>query len=106
MSSVQRIAGFAVLLLALSLGIGGAALRAGAQSAPVEVTTDTSDYCQRLSDQVDAKMRTMTPPPPEIIRLSDEGTRLCEEGQVRGGILRLRRAWLMIAHPEPSDPGR
>jgi hypothetical protein len=107
MSAAQRFSGFALLLIGLGVGIGGAMLQAGAQTTPLEVTTDTPDYCQRLSNQVDAKMRAMASPPPEAVHLSGEGTRLCGEGQVRGGILRLRRALLMIVHPEdPDQPTR
>ena len=70
----------------------------------MEVTTDTPAYCRRLSDQVSERVRAMKTPPPEIIHLSGEGERLCGEGQVRGGILRLRRAWVLMAHPEQLQP--
>jgi hypothetical protein len=44
-----------------------------------------------------------TPPPADVERLSGEGERLCDAGQTRGGILRLRRAWLLITHPDGWD---
>ncbi|MBS0641835.1 MAG: hypothetical protein U1E70_23535 [Acetobacteraceae bacterium] len=94
------------MALSTSLLLGAAALHADAQTPPLEVTTDTQAYCQRLSDQVSARMRGLQSPPPEVIRLSDEGERLCDEGQIRGGILRLRRAWMMMAHPEHHYGGR
>jgi hypothetical protein len=90
----------------LGLAVAAASLRAGAESPPVEVTTDTPAYCRHLSDQVGERVRAMTSPPPEVIRLSDEGERLCGEGQVRGGIMRLRRAWLLMAHPQDMQSDR
>jgi hypothetical protein len=103
MTRVNRLAGAAVLLLSLTtLSVAG--LEADTQAPPVEVTTDTPAYCQRLSDQVGERMRELkTPPPAEVVRLSGEGERLCDEGQTRGGILRQRRAWLLITHPDEWD---
>ncbi len=94
-----------MLLLSLTtLSVAG--LEADTQAPPVEVTTDTQAYCQRLSDQVGERMRELkTPPPADVMRLSGEGERLCDEGQTRGGILRLRRAWLLITHPDEWDQG-
>jgi hypothetical protein len=105
MTRVHRLAGAAVLLLSLTtLSVAG--LEADTQAPPVEVTTDTPAYCQRLSDQVGERMRELkTPPPADVMRLSGEGERLCDEGQTRGGILRLRRAWLLITHPDEWDQG-
>jgi hypothetical protein len=103
MTYVHRVAGAAVLLLGLTtLSVAG--LDADTQAPPVEVTTDTRAYCQRLSNQVSERMRELkTAPPADVQRLSGEGERLCDAGQTRGGILRLRRAWLMITHPDEWD---
>jgi hypothetical protein len=38
------------------------------------------------------------PPPQEVTLLSNEGQRMCDHGQTRGGILRLRRALMMMKH--------
>ncbi len=107
MSSASRLAGTAIVASGLGLAAVSVSLRAGAETPPpLEVITDTPAYCQRLSDQVSQKVRTMEQPPPDVIRLSDEGERLCDEGQIRGGILRLRRAWLLMVHPEGQQTGR
>ena len=99
MSPIHRIASAALLSASLGL-LAGAAVRADAQTPPMEVTTDTAAYCQHLYDQVTRKVRAMKSPPPDAVRLTDEGDRLCDEGQVRGGIQRLRRAWMIMVAPE------
>ena len=67
-----------------------------AQSAPVAVTTDTPEYCERMI----ARVTTCPDLTAEMHRLLDEGRHLCERGEVRGGIMRLRRAMLLIQERE------
>lgn len=71
-------------------------------SGAEEVTTDTPEYCLHLLDMVsDMVRRSVHPPPHEVTELSSQGQRMCDHGQTRGGILRLRRALLlMMQHPE------
>ncbi len=71
-----------------------------AQPAPVAVTTDTPEYCERMTTRV-ATCPDLTA---EMHRLLDEGRHLCERGEVRGGIMRLRRAMLLIHGREHADP--
>jgi hypothetical protein len=83
-------------------GLGLAAVLVGAapvlgQPAPQRVTSDTPEYCLRLSDRVSELVR-VTSPPQEVTSLSTEGQRMCDQGQTRGGILRLRRALMMMMH--------
>jgi hypothetical protein len=83
-------------------GLGLAAVLLGAtpvlgQPAPQRVTSDTPEYCLRLSDRVSELVR-VTSPPQEVTSLSTEGQRMCDQGQTRGGILRLRRALMMMMH--------
>lgn len=69
------------------LAAGGPA-RLAAQDAPVEVTTDTPDYCAYLE-----RLAASPPDAPDSVRhLRDEGRQMCDAGQVRAGIARLRRA--------------
>ncbi len=42
------------------------------------------------------------PPPQEVMVLSSEGQRMCDQGLTRGGILRLRRALVLLLHREAS----
>lgn len=65
--------------------------------APVEVTSDTREYCLELLDRVSDLVRlSAAPVPPDVTTLSTEGEKLCDNGQLRGGILRLRRALMMM----------
>jgi hypothetical protein len=78
-------------------------LSGSAQSSALEVTSDTHEYCARLLGRLTDLVRlSPTPPPPEVSHLSSEGQRMCDQGQTRGGILRLRRAWLLMTHPDAS----
>lgn len=69
------------------------------QPAPQRVTSDTPEYCLHLFDRVSELVRVASAPPPlEVTSLSSEGQRMCDQGQTRGGILRLRRALMMMMH--------
>jgi hypothetical protein len=92
-------------LLMLTVGLGaamvwfGALPVAGQSSPPQQVTSDTPQYCLQLLDRVSEMVRLAgTPPPHEVSYLSNEGQRMCDQGQTRGGILRLRRALMLMLH--------
>jgi hypothetical protein len=69
------------------------------QSPPQQVTSDTPEYCLYLLDRVSEMARLAgSPPPAEVIFLSSEGQRMCDQGRTRGGILRLRRALILMMH--------
>ena len=75
---------------------------AGGNSAPVVVTTDTPEYCHKLMDRVTQALRAAAMPPPlEVASLSNEGEHMCNDGLTRGGILRLRRALLLLEQTTP-----
>ena len=57
-------------------------------------TRDTAEYCAHLSTRVRSMLRS--PHPIEAAALSDAGRRMCDNGQTRGGILRLRRALTLL----------
>ncbi len=70
---------------------------AQSQSDPVEVTSDTPEYCLYLLDRVSELVRVTTNPVPrEVTDLTTEGHRMCAHGQTRSGIMRLRSALLMM----------
>jgi hypothetical protein len=67
------------------------------QSKPMEVTSDTPEYCLHLLDRVSELVRVATVPVPrEVTDLATEGHRMCAHGQTRGGIMRLRSALMMM----------
>jgi hypothetical protein len=71
-------------------------LPASGQSAPAQITTDTPQYCLQLFDRVSALVRVRTHPPQDVTELSSEGERMCNQGQTLGGIMRLRRALVLL----------
>lgn len=77
-------AGVGIILIAAVPGIG--------QPPPVVITTDTTAYCRELSDKL-AELVRIAPRPPEdeVLNMGTEGRHLCDEGQVRPGLSRLRR---------------
>lgn len=63
----------------------------------MEVTSDTREYCLHLLDRVSHLVTlSAAPVPSDVTILTAEGERLCDHGQPKGGILRLRRALMMM----------
>jgi hypothetical protein len=91
---------YSALSVPLSIGLGLAIMPAPAagQSTPELVTTDTPQYCLQLLDRVSELVRIDAHPPEEVTSLSAEGQRMCDQGQTRGGIMRLRRALVLLRH--------
>jgi hypothetical protein len=84
-------------LVAATVWLG--AVPVASQLPPQQVTSDTPEYCLHLLDRVSEMVRVAgTPPPQEVTLLSSEGQRMCGQGQTRGGILRLRRALVLMMH--------
>ena len=79
-----------------------AAVPSAAAGNPVMiVTSDSSAYCRTLSDEVG----THSSVPREVQDLKVEGDGMCQDGQVRAGLARLRRALLILRRtPASSDP--
>lgn len=78
--------------LALAVPVG-----VPAQDAPERVTSDTPEFCLHLLDQVSSMVReASTPPSAEVTNLSAEGQKMCAHGQTKGGIMRLRRALVLM----------
>jgi hypothetical protein len=99
MSPTARITGFAgaAICLGLCAVLFGAAPAVSQQ--PQRVISDTPEYCLQLLDRVSELVHiAIAPPPQEVTFLSTEGQRMCNQGQTRGGILRLRRALMLMTH--------
>lgn len=65
---------------------------------PPHLTTPTADYCAHLNREVGRQEGSGTPHP-SARSLADEGARMCDRGQYRGGVVRLRRALMMMRAP-------
>lgn len=100
MLTSARITGMAGIVACLGLmTIVMSAAPVIGQTAPQEVISDTPQYCLQLLDRVSELVRVApSPPPEEVTHLSSEGQRMCDQGQTRGGILRLRRAIMLMMH--------
>jgi hypothetical protein len=67
------------------------------QANPMEVTSDTPEYCLHLLDRISELARlAAVPAPREVTDLTTEGHRMCAHGQTRGGIMRLRSALMIM----------
>lgn len=98
MSPLARATGFAGLTAGVGLAVITAVPGIG-QPPPAIVTTDTAAYCRQLSDKLTELVRIAPrPPEDEVLGMGVEGRHLCDEGQVRGGILRLRRGVMVMLH--------
>jgi hypothetical protein len=76
------------------------------ESEGLRMTSDTMEYCTELHDRVDGLAREADTQRAEQARdLTEEGERLCKTGRTRSGILRLRRAYILVRPPEPLQVG-
>lgn len=63
----------------------------------MQLLTDTPHYCAELFTEIEATEQTLLQPaPPAVARLAIEGQQLCALGEVRGGVIRLRRAMVLL----------
>ena len=97
-TGVLRLSGLVLLLVAVGLGSAPSArTQILVQSGPMVVTTDTPEYCQELLLRVADLVRLANAPVPrEVTDLTSEGQRMCDHGQTRGGIMRVRSALMML----------
>jgi hypothetical protein len=72
----------------------------------LRVITHTREHCAELA--VHASQLRLAHPGPhrEADVLAREGERLCEHGQIRPGIIRLRRAIMLLRTPAPPPSHR
>jgi hypothetical protein len=84
-------------VLVIWMGFGPAANPVSAEDDPTRVLTDTPAYCLQLQLMVEDVLRQTTSPPPwGVAMLAADGERLCEQGQIHGGVTRLRRALVLL----------
>lgn len=96
MNGLARIAGLAALGCTALTTPFGTGLVAG--QAPAErLTTDTPEYCSELLQRLQrAEQDRGHATSQDVLQLSQQGELMCSHGEVRGGILRLRRAMRII----------
>lgn len=63
---------------------------------PLRVTTDSPEYCLMLARRLATEPKAEDP---AIRDLVADGLRLCEDGHIRTGIAKLRRALRLVFHP-------
>jgi hypothetical protein len=90
-------------LVAALLAWSGLAATAHGQSVEADmpaarVTSDTPEFCAHLAEMLRQEMLAPRPGPvpDEVLMLAHEGRKMCGEGHVRPGILRIRRALLIL----------
>jgi len=71
---------------------------ARAQQQPAIILTDTPEYCEQLQHRTQ-QWPVMSP---EVKYLVREGHQMCDHGEIRGGINRLRRALRILNHHTPA----
>jgi hypothetical protein len=87
-------------LCALGVSVS-APVRTWAQSDDPAVTSDSPEYCDTLMERITGMTRNAAlTPSTEVALLSEEGERMCVHGQIRAGIMRLRRAIALLRHGE------
>jgi len=102
-SRIPAHAGIAIACLVAIWSAGLAWAQQQVQQTPMEVTSDTQEYCRKLADRVHALVRVAPgKEPQEVSVLSVEGEKMCDHGQTRGGIMRLRQAILIMQHEEET----
>jgi hypothetical protein len=67
------------------------------------VITHTRDYCEALSARAAELRQGQGSMPAEAELLAAEGDRLCAQGQIRPGIMRLRRAIMLLREGEAAQ---
>jgi hypothetical protein len=82
--------------------------RVAAQEPPIPLTSDTAQYCAQLAQTITDRHSTI----PDVVRLLADGREMCDQGAVRSGLRRLRRALVILdrktrgtaAAPSPDKP--
>ncbi len=104
MVGLKAIVGVGIVAASVSLG-AAMVPQASSQTTAERIITDTPEFCAHLIRMMRESLRTR-PPPQEVVAMSGEGERMCDRGEVRRGVLRLRQAMrlLMSTEGEPAAP--
>ncbi len=89
-----------VWMLLLLLPALLAATARGEEPPPAVILTDTEEYCDHLQHLIGDRAVRVS----EARRLFVEGRRMCDHGEVRAGIARLRQALILVRHHSTVAP--
>ncbi|MBU6497675.1 MAG: hypothetical protein KGJ41_15835 [Rhodospirillales bacterium] len=99
MSRVSRLLA-SILLLGMVPAVPALAQHGADEGRPMRVITDTPEFCHRLAGEFAAEQRAALRPHPVAHDLALTGERMCGNGQIRPGIMRLRRALQILRRQE------
>jgi hypothetical protein len=74
------------------------------EQPPIPLTSDTAQYCAQLAEAIAARHSTL----PDVLHLLADGREMCDQGEVRGGLRRLRRALVILNRKKrggTAEPG-
>lgn len=83
----------ALRLVVAAMATSGYAAHAQ-EPPPVRVLSDTVEYCAHLQQLIQERPGR----PPDVNKLFMDGRRMCEHGEVRRGVSRLRNALWLLNH--------
>ena len=88
----------ALLVASVALATHARGQSSSTELPPARITSDTPEFCSRLAERLRQKIRAIRPEPvpDEVVLLEQEGLRMCHEGHVRPGILRIRQALMIL----------
>ncbi len=93
----------AIGLFVTSAPLGQFGLPAHGEDGPVErLTTDTPEFCQHLVGRLE-QAEQAKPTSQAVLTLAGEGRRMCDHGEARRGVHRLRRAMRMLMDEQSKD---
>lgn len=72
------------------------------QGPAERLTTDTPEFCHHLLKRLE-QAEQAHPPSPVVLALSGEGRMMCDHGEVRRGVHRLRRAMRMVMEAQGKE---
>lgn len=97
MTPLAKALGCAMLTGLLVLPAGAEGPTTPVNSGVPKVTSHSVEYCDMLAARINALVfGARMAPPSDVIELSAEGQRMCAQGQVRGGVMRLRKALMVM----------
>src|SRR5690242_17768458 len=107
MRPLVRTTGIAGLSAGIGLVLLAAAIPRNAPIAPAIVTTDTRQYCLQLFARIHELLRARPGiASDQAVALAADGDEMCDQGEVREGVLRLLRALALVTYELDASKAR